>query len=107
MKSRVKWLNGTPVDYDNSLFDPTAGSLIVSKTGQHKRIVVFVTNDLDVLEKKDEIIKEAQAQNTEIYVITLGMDCPDDLKELAEQTGGLYFLEIYHQKKKPRKHSCI
>lgn len=79
-------------DYNRGLFLPFAGSLEVSKRGSNSRAIVFITDgfpdeDPDV----PAIIAEAKRQQCPIYAVTLGIRCPDPLRQIAEQTGGRWF----------------
>ena len=84
----------TPVggtDFDVALINAMSGGLLVSKNGKHQKVIVFFTDGYSTVSKKDEIIKEAINQNCSIYCIALGTGSPNEIKEIAIKTGGIFF----------------
>ncbi len=81
-------------DYDAALINPMAGGLLISKNGQHKKTIIFLTDGVGSLTKQSEIIQEANNQNTSIYVVTIGMRCPEILKTIAGKTGAVWFENV-------------
>ncbi len=82
-------------DYDYGLYKPLAGSLVISKTGKHKKVVVFFTDGQPNQPPQiNQIITEANSQGCAIYSVVVGMSCPQSLKDIANQTGGQWFENI-------------
>jgi WD40 repeat protein len=78
-------------DYDMALLKPLAGGLQISRRGTHKRIIVFLTDGISENPTSvTEIVAEANRQNCAIYVVTLGMSCPNELRAVASGTGGTW-----------------
>ncbi|MBI3258067.1 MAG: choice-of-anchor D domain-containing protein, partial [Ignavibacteriae bacterium] len=82
-------------DYDKGLLLNYAGSLIISKKAKYKPVIVFLT---DGYPNKDPqvatIIKEAKLQGCPIFAVMVGLYCPQSLKQICSQTGGLWFENI-------------
>ena len=75
--------------------NPSAGGLLIAKTGKHKRVIVFLTDGgPNFLPNSVQIISDAIANNITIYCVTIGMPAPQCLKDFSNQTGGLYFDNI-------------
>lgn len=86
----LKAMGGT--DYDKGLLQPSAGGLIVAERGRYKRVIVFLTDGLSSTQPNvATIVAEAQRLNCAIYCVTLGMGCPQSLRDIADQTGGVWF----------------
>jgi formylglycine-generating enzyme required for sulfatase activity/uncharacterized protein YegL len=82
-------------DYDYGFMKPLAGSLLISKTGKHKKTVVFITDGSPNQEPQvNLIISEANSQNCAVYSVVIGMNCPQSLKDISSQTGGQWFENI-------------
>jgi WD40 repeat protein len=82
-------------DYNMALYNPVAGGLQISKRGTHKRVIVFLTDGMpqtptDVA----AIIAEANRQNCAIYVVTLGMPCPQELRDIADATDASWYENV-------------
>jgi len=76
-------------DYDMAMLNPMAGGLLITKTGKYKRVIIFLTDGMPNREPQtSKIIQEAKLQNVTIYGVTLGMPCPQSIKEMSNQTGG-------------------
>jgi len=86
-------MNGT--NYDAALLDPSAGGILIAKTGKHKRIIVFLTDGGPNFDPNTtKIISQANANNIAIYCVTIGMTAPQCIMDISSQTGGLYFENI-------------
>lgn len=83
--------NGT--DYDVGFMKQGAGGLDILKKGMHEKVLIFLTDGYGKVNPQ-EITKKAQAINAKVYVITMGMNTPDELKQITRQTNGLYFENI-------------
>ncbi len=79
-------------DYDEALLNSPAGGIQVAKRGQHKRIIVFLTDGMpNYPPNTTGIINAANNDNITIYSITLKMPCPSMLQQISTQTGGKWF----------------
>ncbi len=82
-------------DYDAAFINQKAGGLLISKTGSHQKVIVFLTDGQpNKLPQVDSIVNEANAQNCTIFCITIGINAPQPLKDIARRTGGLVFDNI-------------
>lgn len=85
--------NGT--NYDAAMINPMAGGLIVSKSGKYQKVIIFLSDGLPNSEPKTaQIINEAKLQNCIIFCVTLGLPAPQCMKDMATQTGGLFFENV-------------
>ena len=99
---KTKLLNGANslfasggTSYDAALLNPLAGGLIISNNGKHKRVIVFLSDGMPNYEPRtSEIISEANKQNLTIYSVTLNMRCPQNMKDMSNQTGGQWFENV-------------
>lgn len=88
-------------DYNKALIDPMCGGLSATKTGKYQKILVLLTDGLSSsITKISKIIDEAKLQKCKIFVLTIDMKCPQSLKDISIQTGGLWFENINDQTKK-------
>ncbi len=80
-------------DFDAGFINQMSGALIVSEKGKYKKLVILVTdgfadgNETAIIQKANEI-------GAAVYCVTIGFECPDVLKNIAEQTGGQWFENI-------------
>jgi len=82
-------------DYNHGLMEQMSGGILAASRGKHKRAVIFLTDGMPTTRTNvEEIIKLAKAENTAIYAVTLNMACPQVLKTISEETGGLWFENI-------------
>lgn len=82
-------------DYDAALINPLAGGLLVTKNGKQKRVIVFLSDGLPNQEPNtSKIIQDAKQQNVTIYGVTLGMTCPQNIKDITTKTGGQWFENV-------------
>ena len=87
--------SGGMTNYDAALLSFPAGSLVVTKRGRSKKIVVFLSDGMpNITPNKNAIIAEARRQNVTIYGVILGMSAPQVVKEFCSQTGGMWFENI-------------
>jgi hypothetical protein len=82
---------GYGCSYDKGLYYLPAGGLQVSKNGKHKRVIVFLTDGSGRSLRKNDIIAEAKKQHCQIFVVTIGIACPQSLKDISTQTGGDWY----------------
>ncbi|MDQ1265618.1 MAG: hypothetical protein QG635_769 [Bacteroidota bacterium] len=86
---------GGGTNYDAALFIPEAGGLLVVKAGKNKKVIVFLSDGAPNSEPQiSKIISEATANNISIYTVILGMPCPQSMKYVSAQTGGMWFDNI-------------
>ena len=82
-------------DYNAALLDPVAGGIIAAKKGLKKRVIVLLTDGLpNNPPNTQQIINEAVKEGITIYSVTLGMSCPQELKDISTQTGGLWYESV-------------
>lgn len=82
-------------NYDAALLLPVAGGLQVAQNAKHQRMIVMLTDGLPNFEPQTSaIIAEAQRQNCLVYAVTVGLPCPQCLKDICEQTGGKWFENV-------------
>lgn len=81
---------GSSADFTKGLLAWANGGVSVAARGQHKRIVVLVTDGMSVIDTAQVIARALQAKTT-IYAIVLGGVGDTDLHRVAQATGGLCF----------------
>lgn len=80
-------------EYDKGLIAPQTGAIPVALGGKHKRVIVFLTDGRGGGDQA-EIVRQAQAGDIVIHCITVGFPAPPILKNIARQTGGLWFENV-------------
>ncbi|MDQ1265617.1 MAG: hypothetical protein QG635_768 [Bacteroidota bacterium] len=79
-------------DYDAALLNQPAGSLLITQKGKFKKVIVFLSDGAPNKEPQTtKIISEAINQKVTIYSVIIGMKCPQSMKKISEQTGGMWF----------------
>ena len=81
-------------NFDSALINEPAGGLQVSRNAKHRRFIILLTDGVSTMQRQVEVIAEAQQQNCRIFCITLGLPCPDVLKEICDASDGAYFEDI-------------
>ncbi|MFA6570469.1 MAG: VWA domain-containing protein, partial [Bacteroidota bacterium] len=82
-------------DYDIAFWKPLTSSLLITKTGKHKKVIVFISDGQPNFEPQvNQIISEANSQNCAIFSVVVGNNCPQCLKDVSSQTGGQWFENI-------------
>jgi VWFA-related protein len=82
-------------DYDMAMLNPMAGGLLITKNGKYKRVIIFLSDGMPNTEPQtSKIIQEANKQGVVIYGVTLGMPCPQSIKDMSNQTGGQWFENV-------------
>ncbi len=82
-------------NYDMGLFKPFAGALQISKNSKYKKIIIYITDGQPNFEPNvSAIVLEANNQSCIIFAVTLGLPCPQSLKDITFQTGGQYFENV-------------
>ena len=79
--------------YNEALIAPITGAIPVALKGKHRRVVVFLTDGRGG-GNEEVIVQQALAGGVTIYCITVGLEAPDILKNIAERTGGLWFENV-------------
>lgn len=80
-------------NYEQAFVGDPYGGLRVAATGRHRRVLVFLTDGLGE-GRMDHILAAAREANTTVYCVSLGMTMPGILKNVAEETGGLWFENV-------------
>ena len=95
-------------NYNAALFEDMFGGLLVTRNARHnKKVIVMLTDGMPTTTTLENVIIDmALQQQVVIYVVTLGMPCPEVLRNIAIVTGGNWFenvstpketSDIYHQ----------
>ncbi|MEP7233755.1 MAG: choice-of-anchor D domain-containing protein [Ignavibacteriota bacterium] len=85
-------------DYDQGLLQPMSSGLQVASLGKHQRVIIFLTDGLPNQQPQTAaIIAEAQKQNCLIFAVTVGLPCPQCLKDISTATGAKWFENIVTQ----------
>jgi len=80
-------------NYNSGFISPFSGALRVAEEGAFKRIVIFLTDGLGEGSKK-QIVQKANEEDITVYPITIGLETPGILKDIAAFTGGRYYGEV-------------
>jgi uncharacterized protein YegL len=95
---KIQTLNANGgTDFNAALIDEPAGGLIISGKGKNRPVIIMLTDGYAQKPNIDLIVETANQQNCAIYMVTLGMECPQDLKEISDRTGGVWFDNIFTQ----------
>ncbi len=88
---KLKASGGT--DYNLALGNPLTGALEVARAGSEKSVVIFLTDGLcDANTTK--LIAEANKDGIVVYCVTINLEAPQVLKDIALNTGGRYYERI-------------
>ncbi|MCE7933318.1 MAG: choice-of-anchor D domain-containing protein [Chlorobi bacterium CHB2] len=82
--------------YDTALLATPLGALNIAARGQHRRVVVLLTDGQSDVDE-GMVIARANAVGASIYCVTIGLDAPDPLKRIAAQTGGFCIQNVNSQ----------
>lgn len=86
---------GGGTDYEAGFIYPLAGGILIAKRGLYKKVIVFLTDGFPNSEPDyRRIIDQAGIDSITIYSVTLDCPCPNCLKEISEQTGGVWFENV-------------
>ena len=80
-------------DYNKGFTKADAGGLDILKNGLHEKVLIFLTDGYGDVDPS-AIIQKAQGMGARIYVITLGMNAPDELKRVVKATQGTYYENV-------------
>jgi len=81
-------------NYDAGLIDLNAGGLQIARNGINKKVIVFLTDGYADPPKIEEIVLLANQLDCKIFCVTLGLKCPESLREIAKRTGGYFFENV-------------
>ncbi|PKL86656.1 MAG: hypothetical protein CVV22_00775 [Ignavibacteriae bacterium HGW-Ignavibacteriae-1] len=81
---------GGGTDFNSGFIYPMAGALIAAENGLYKKVVVFIT-DGQAGGNESEIIQKAKSINATVFCVTIGFGCPAILRNIATETGGLWY----------------
>ena len=82
-------------DYNQGFIEPMGGGILMAKTGKFKRVLIFLTDGQPNFEPEvQKIINEAKINNITIFAVTLGMTCPQNLKDISLQTDGYWYENV-------------
>jgi hypothetical protein len=81
-------------NFDAALIEPLTSGLLVTEPSKKRKSIIFVTDGYAPTPKIEEIIAEARRQNCRIYCITINLQCPMNLRQISENTGGIWFDRI-------------
>lgn len=80
-------------DYNAAFIHPITGAIDIAHNGKHKKVIIFLTDGLGDA-NEGEIIAAAKKEGAVVYCITVGMQTPQVLKNIAAQTGGKYYENV-------------
>jgi WD40 repeat protein/outer membrane protein OmpA-like peptidoglycan-associated protein/Mg-chelatase subunit ChlD len=84
---------GGGTNYNSGFSTPFAGALNIAKNGNHKKIVIFLTDGLGE-GNTENITNLANKYDITVYPVTIKMKTPEILKKIAAQTGGKFYQEV-------------
>jgi VWFA-related protein len=84
---------GGGTNFNAGFINTKSGALLAAQNGKYKKVVVFLT-DGHASGSETAIIQKAKQINATIFCITLGMKCPPILRNISEQTGGLWYENV-------------
>lgn len=85
----------TNYNYGESLISPLLSGINTIKDGKFKRVLVLITSgNIHQNPNDSSIIEIAKSNNISIFPVVLGNRCPENLKEFAKSTGGIWFESI-------------
>lgn len=98
LNEKIQSLNANGgTNYEAALISEAAGGLLISGKGKNKPVIIMLTDGQTERPNIDLIVETANQQNCEIYIVTLGMECPQVLKEISDRTGGVWYENILTQ----------
>lgn len=84
---------GGGTDYNKGFIKQNAGGLDILKNGLHEKVLIFLTDGYGDV-NPPEIIQKAKLIGARVYVITLGMSAPEELKNVVRATNGNYYENV-------------
>jgi|GEM_PF-1948044 len=80
-------------NYNKGLSKANAGGLDILKNGLHEKVLIFLTDGYGEVDPP-AIIQKAKLMGAKVYVITLGMRTPEELKRITAATNGNFYENI-------------
>ena len=80
-------------NYNKGLSKANAGGLDILKNGLHEKVLIFLTDGYGEVDPA-AIIQKAKGMGAKVYVITLGMRTPEELKRITAATNGNFYENI-------------
>lgn len=80
-------------NYNAGFIDGPGAGLSVMDRAKYKRILIFLTDGQGVA-NQSAILARANQQNTIIFCVGVRLPIPDALKNIAEQTNGMWFENV-------------
>lgn len=84
---------GGGTNYNKGFIKSEAGGLDILKSGLHEKVLIFLTDGYGDV-NPTEIIRQAKSMGAKVYVITLGMRAPEELKRIVTATNGRFYENI-------------
>jgi len=84
-------------NYNSGFIYPFSGSLQVAKKGRFKKVIIFLTDGQGEGDK-EQIINMAKQTGATVYPVTIEMEAPALLKDVANETGGIYYENVTNKK---------
>ncbi len=84
---------GGGTDYNKGLVKSRSAGLEILEKGMHEKVLIFLTDGYGEV-NPENIIQKAKSIDAKIYVITLGMSIPDELKRIVSATNGKFYENI-------------
>ena len=87
-------------NFKTAFLDPNAGALDVARRAEYQPIIVFLTDGVGTTDfNVGEVVSLAQSMNAVVYAISLEISLPNEIKQVTDATGGLYFEEVDNREK--------
>jgi len=80
-------------NYNKGFIKYHAGGLDILKNGLHEKVLIFLTDGYGEVDPS-EIIQKAKSIGAKVYVITMGMSAPDELKRIVRATNGAFYENV-------------
>lgn len=104
--STIEIRNGT--NYKNAFLDPYAGALDVARRAKFKPVIIFLTDGVGLTDfNPKDIVARAKQLDAIIYAISIDISLPEEMRVVAEATGGQYFENIDSQEKLEEVYTTI
>lgn len=87
-------------NYKNAFLETYAGALDIASRAKYLPIIIFLTDGVGLTDfSQKEVIDRARKIGAIVYVISIDISLPKEMKDVAEATGGQYFEKIDSQEK--------
>lgn len=80
-------------DFNSAFLTPYSGAIDIANQGQFKKIIIFITDGLSKL-NLNEVGGRAIKDSLQISCLTIDLPISDELKYLAEGTGGNFYSNL-------------